>query len=142
MNWKKPFRDLATILYDDLDFKAMSLPRVGAALLTLAVVCCFLVWSVTDRMFPGYTELVGLCGGIWGAYVFKRRGNPPEEGGEKAETKTRTGAKRSAETRTKPQTETEREKEDGNYVEQSYELGRFGGLRGGGNGYERGELTD
>lgn len=30
----KPLRDLASILCDDLEFKAMSLPRAAAAILT------------------------------------------------------------------------------------------------------------
>ena len=82
----KPLRDLASILYDDLEFRAMSLPRVAAAVLTGMIVWCVAVWVRADRMFPGFSELCALTGGIWGAYLFKRRANPPEagkcEGGE------------------------------------------------------------
>ena len=82
----KPLRDLASILYDDLEFKAMSLPRVAAAVLTGMIVWVIAVWVSADRMFPGFSELCALTGGIWGAYLFKRRANPPEagkcEGGE------------------------------------------------------------
>lgn len=82
----KPIRDLASILYDDLEFRAMSLPRVAAAVLTGMIVWCVAVWVSADRMFPGFSELCALTGGIWGAYLFKRRANPPEagkcEGGE------------------------------------------------------------
>ena len=82
----KPLRDLASILYDDLEFKAMSLPRVAAAVLTSMIVWVISVWVSADRMFPGFSELCALTGGIWGAYLFKRRANPPEagkcEGGE------------------------------------------------------------
>lgn len=82
----KPLKDLASILYDDLEFKAMSLPRVAAAVLTGMIVWVIAVWVTADRMFPGFSELCALTGGIWGAYLFKRRANPPEagkcEGGE------------------------------------------------------------
>lgn len=82
----KPMRDLASILYDDLEFRAMSLPRVAATVLTGMIVWCVAVWIRADRMFPGFSELCALTGGIWGAYLFKRRANPPEagkcEGGE------------------------------------------------------------
>lgn len=82
----KPIRDLASILYDDLEFRAMSLPRVAAAVLTGMIVWVIAVWVTADRMFPGFSELCALTGGIWGAYLFKRRANPPEagkcEGGE------------------------------------------------------------
>lgn len=82
----KPIRDLASILYDDLEFRAMSLPRVAAAVLTGMIVWVIAVWVTADRMFPGFPELCALTGGIWGAYLFKRRANPPEagkcEGGE------------------------------------------------------------
>ena len=76
----KPLRDLASILYDDLEFRAMSLPRVAAAVLTGMIVWCVAVWVRADRMFPGFSELCALTGGIWGAYLFKRRANPPEAG--------------------------------------------------------------
>ena len=76
----KPLKDLASILYDDLEFRAMSLPRVAAAVLTGMIVWCVAVWVRADRMFPGFSELCALTGGIWGAYLFKRRANPPESG--------------------------------------------------------------
>ena len=76
----KPLKDLASILYDDLEFRAMSLPRVAAAVLTGMIVWCVAVWVHADRMFPGFSELCALTGGIWGAYLFKRRANPPESG--------------------------------------------------------------
>ena len=47
----KPIRDLASILYDDLEFRAMSLPRVAAAVLTGMIVWCVAVWVRADRMF-------------------------------------------------------------------------------------------
>lgn len=76
----KPIRDLASILYDDLEFRAMSLPRVAATVLTGMIVWVIAVWVSADRMFPGFSELCALTGGIWGAYLFKRRANPPESG--------------------------------------------------------------
>lgn len=76
----KPLKDLASILYDDLEFRAMSLPRVAATVLTGMIVWVIAVWVRADRMFTGFSELCALTGGIWGAYLFKRRANPPESG--------------------------------------------------------------
>lgn len=84
----KPLRDIASILYDDLEFRAMSLPRVAAAVLTGMIVWCVAVWVRADRMFPGFSELCALTGGIWGAYLFKRRRNPPEATYQKKESET------------------------------------------------------
>lgn len=75
----KALRDFALIFYDDLEFKAMSLPRLGAGILTALVVWVVAVWVTDDRMFPGFSELCALTGGIWATYLFKRRSNPPEE---------------------------------------------------------------
>ena len=33
----KPLKDLALIVYDDLEFKAMSLPRIAAVVVTIVV---------------------------------------------------------------------------------------------------------
>lgn len=75
----KPFRDLASILYDDLDFQVMSLPRVGTALITLLIVWLVADWLRTRVECPYFTELCALDSALWATYLFKRRGNPPEE---------------------------------------------------------------
>ena len=75
----KALRDFALIFYDDLEFKAMSLPRLGAGILTALVVWVVVVWVTDNRMFPGFSELCALTGGIWATYLCKRRSSPPEE---------------------------------------------------------------
>ncbi len=75
----KPVRDLFSILYDDLEFKVMSLPRVGAAALTALIAALVIDWLKTGRECPYFAALCGLGGGLWGTYLLKRRGNPPEE---------------------------------------------------------------
>ena len=34
----KPLRDLSLVVYDDLEFRAMSLPRIAAVVVTVVVV--------------------------------------------------------------------------------------------------------
>lgn len=75
----KPFRDLASVLYDDLEFRAMSLPRIACFVLTATIIDVTLHWCRTGRMFPAYTELCTFTGAIWGYYTVKRWKNPPEE---------------------------------------------------------------
>ena len=84
----KPLRDLASILYDDLDFQVMSLPRVGAASLTCVIIWLVSFWVETGRVCPYFTQLCGLDGALWGTYLFKRRGNPPEATYRKEDEKT------------------------------------------------------
>lgn len=74
----KPIRDLVSILYDDLEFQVMSLPRVGASALTCVIIWLVYIWAKTGRECPYFTQLCGLDGALWGTYLFKRRGNPPE----------------------------------------------------------------
>ena len=81
----KPIRDLASILYDDLEFQVMSLPRVGAAALTYVIIWLVYIWAETGRECPYFTQLCGLDGALWGTYLFKRRGNPPEATYQKKE---------------------------------------------------------
>lgn len=77
---KKAFRDFALIFYDDLDFHAMSLPRVAAGALTAAVGASWIGAQFCGRPFEGFEALCGLCGGVWAAYTFKRRLMPPSDG--------------------------------------------------------------
>ena len=83
---KKAFRDFALIFYDDLDFRAMSLPRVAAGALTAAVGASWIGAQFCGHPFSGFEALCGLCGGVWAAYTFKRRLMPPE--GETRERRT------------------------------------------------------
>ena len=73
----KPFKDFALIFYDDLEFRAMSLPRVAAGALTAAVGISWIGAQFYGKSFSGFEALCGLCGGVWAAYTFKRRLMPP-----------------------------------------------------------------
>ena len=75
----KPLKDFALIFYDDLEFRAMSLPRVAAVALTAAVGASWIGSQFCGRSFDGLEALCGLCGGVWAAYTFKRRLIPPSD---------------------------------------------------------------
>lgn len=75
----KPLKDFALIFYDDLEFRAMSLPRVAAVALTAAVGASWIGSQFCGRSFDGFEALCGLCGGVWAAYTFKRRLIPPSD---------------------------------------------------------------
>ncbi|MEG1544867.1 MAG: hypothetical protein RR382_10150 [Tannerellaceae bacterium] len=74
----KVLKDFALIFYDDLEFHAMSLPRVAAGALTVAVGISWIGAQFGGRPFSGFEALCGLCGGVWAAYTFKRRLMPPD----------------------------------------------------------------
>ena len=74
----KPLKDFALIFYDDLEFRAMSLPRVAAVALTAAVGASWIGSQFCGRSFDGFEALCGLCDGVWAAYTFKRRLMPPD----------------------------------------------------------------
>lgn len=78
--FRKALKDLALIFYDDLEFRAMSLPRVAAGVLTASVSISWVGAQFCGRPFSGFEALCGLCGGVWAAYTFKRRFLPPGEG--------------------------------------------------------------
>ena len=78
----KPLHDIALTLYDDLEFRAMSLPRIACFALTTTVIAVTVYWCRTGLMFPSYTELCTLTGAVWGCYTAKRWRNPPEGGHE------------------------------------------------------------
>ena len=71
-NLTKTGRDLALILYDDLDFHAMSLPRLFAAIFSIAVLVSWISEQFFNRPFSHFDSLAVLCGGIWTAYAFKK----------------------------------------------------------------------
>ena len=76
----KALKDFALIFYDDLEFHAMSLPRVAAGALTAAVGASWIGAQFCGHPFSGFEALCGLCGGVWAAYTFKRRLMPPSDG--------------------------------------------------------------
>ncbi len=78
----KPLHDVSLTLYDDLEFRAMSLPRIACFALTGTVIGVTVYWCRTGLMFPAYTELCTFTGAIWGYYTVKRWRNPPEGGHE------------------------------------------------------------
>lgn len=69
---KKFLTDLALIVYDDLDFHAMSLPRLAAALLTVAVFVSWVSAQFFGFPFEDFSSLTILCAGVWGSYSFKK----------------------------------------------------------------------
>ena len=68
----KPLRDLALIFYDDLKFRALSMPRVGAGVTTTMVVITWYQILFKNREFLYFEALCTLCGGVWAAYSFKK----------------------------------------------------------------------
>lgn len=68
----KPLRDIALIFYDDLEFKAMSLPRLGAGVITAMVAVTWYQILFKGRSFEYFDALATLCGGVWAAYSFKK----------------------------------------------------------------------
>ena len=68
----KPFRDLALVLYDDLEFKAMSLPRIAAVVVTAVVLVSWAAEQFFSLPYEHFDALAGVCGGIWASYGFKK----------------------------------------------------------------------
>lgn len=78
----KPFKDFALIFYDDLEFKAMSLPRLGAGTLTVMVLITWYQILFCGKKFEYFEALATLCGGVWAAYSFRKwvgRGGVPND---------------------------------------------------------------
>lgn len=77
----KPAKDFLLIFYDDLDFHAMSLPRIGAGVLTAVVITAWYADQFGGRRFEDFGALASLCGGVWAGYAFKKwtgsRGSNP-----------------------------------------------------------------
>lgn len=69
---RKFIRDFFLIFYDDLDFKAMSLPRIGAGVLTAVVIVSWYADQSRGRRFDDLNALAALCGGVWAGYAFKK----------------------------------------------------------------------
>ena len=68
----KPLRDLALVVYDDLEFKAMSLPRIAAVVVTVVVLVSWAAEQFFALPYEHFDALAGVCGGIWASYAFKK----------------------------------------------------------------------
>jgi|GEM_PF-3515176 len=68
----KPLRDLALVVYDDLEFKAMSLPRIAAVVVTVVVLISWAAEQFFSLPYDHFDALAGVCGGIWASYAFKK----------------------------------------------------------------------
>ena len=68
----KPLKDLALVVYDDLEFQAMSLPRIAAVVVTIVVLISWAAEQFFDLPYEHFDALAGVCGGIWASYAFKK----------------------------------------------------------------------
>ena len=68
----KPLKDLALVVYDDLEFKAMSLPRIAAVVVTIVVLVSWVAEQFFALPYEHFDALAGVCGGIWASYAFKK----------------------------------------------------------------------
>lgn len=69
---KKGSRDLALTLYDDFEFKYISLPRVVFALASACVVISWVGNQFFGYKFDGFTQLVGWATTSAAAYGVKK----------------------------------------------------------------------
>ena len=68
----KPLRDLSLVVYDDLEFRAMSLPRIAAVVVTVVVLVSWASEQFFNLPYEHFDALAGVCGGIWASYAFKK----------------------------------------------------------------------
>ena len=86
---RKAARDLASTLYDDQEFRVMSLPRVAFLVSVVAVLAATGVEQFGGLPCPHYEALTAWCLGLGATYAAKKwidrpgrpPGRPPEEGG-------------------------------------------------------------
>lgn len=69
---RKAIRDLASTLYDDNEFKIMSMPRVWCAISGLCVVLAWVAEQFFGLKFAGWTQLVTWACTCLGAYGVKK----------------------------------------------------------------------
>ena len=81
----KPLKDLALVVYDDLEFKAMSLPRIAAVVVTIVVLVSWAAEQFFDLPYEHFDALAGVCGGIWASYAFKKWSGGGERHGDQRE---------------------------------------------------------
>ena len=76
----KLLRDLLLTLYDDFDFKYISLPRVWCAISGLCVVIAWIAEQFFGLKFSGWTQFVSwacTCLGAYAAKKYSEKGGPP-----------------------------------------------------------------
>jgi hypothetical protein len=69
---KKSIRDLFSTLYDDNQFKLMSMPRVWCAISGLCVIAAWISEQYFGLKFAGWTQLVAWAIACLGAYAAKK----------------------------------------------------------------------
>ena len=69
---RKLFRDLWATLYDDAEYKVISLPRVVFALSVLMVLVAWIADQFFSYEYKNMTQLVAFSGANAGAYVAKK----------------------------------------------------------------------
>lgn len=69
---KKIFNDLLCMLYDDNEYKYMSLPRVVIWLLTMLIIIIVFAEVFWYKEFTHWTEMLAAYGSVWGAYGVKK----------------------------------------------------------------------
>lgn len=83
MRIRKFIRDFFLIFYDDLEFHAMSLPRIGAGVLTSVVIISWAADQFGGKRFEDFGALATLCGGVWAGYAFKKWTGQHQDEGQK-----------------------------------------------------------
>lgn len=81
----KHLKDLALVVYDDLEFKAMSLPRIAAVVVTIVVLVSWAAEQFFALPYEHFDALAGVCGGIWASYAFKKWSGKGERHGDQRE---------------------------------------------------------
>ena len=76
----KIMHDFTLMLYDDLEYNAMSLPRFCAFIMSVVVVIAWFFEQFYSYHFDHFNALTGLAATAWGAYGVKKVSgkNPPE----------------------------------------------------------------
>ena len=69
---KKGANDILSTLYDDYDFKYMSMPRVWCAVSGVCVVVAWVAEQFFGLKFTGWTQLVSWATACLGAYAIKK----------------------------------------------------------------------
>ena len=73
--FKKAARDLALVLYEDLEFKAMSLPRLLAASAGLMTTAFFISDYVRGTVFRAYNEIMTYDGIVITGFLANKLGS-------------------------------------------------------------------
>ena len=81
---RKLFRDIWSTLYDDQEYKYMSLPRFFCFCLFLAVMIAWILEQCAGWAFEHYAELTGAFGIAMGGYVGKKIAERPAKNGGEA----------------------------------------------------------